>query len=687
MGLSARSHFRLCHASSWEEIWEAGPYYERLSELLEDAQQYAIFSGWQIDSRLPLPHPVRPGLPVEQGTRESLFEKVVRICEAKPGFQFYFLIWDHSYLYVPERELWQGRVWDQVHPRVHFIFDNRHPFGGAHHEKICLFDGEVALCGGIDLCDNRWDGPEHLFFDPRRSLNWREDRHGPYHDLAVQISGPICGELQNHLKLRWDTLSSIPFPSPRRSHSANAGHAVYLSRTLADSPETSSSPRIVREIEFLFRELIGKAQQSIWLEGQYFWSRMITDLLTAKMHAMRGKDFEITLVLAELARAPSFTRKMAAYEMNLLKALQEAAEASGTKLVMGVPYSHPPEPSSRLPARPIYIHSKLMIVDDLYMSVGSANLASRALRIDTEINLTLEARTDAERLHIRRVRDRARAHWGLGQQPQKSGYVHIHAFKPRSIRSPQRTLLPYPRFFDPELPAGYLFKKRLRSLLKRNPRTLPALLLGTAWILAAKAMIEVAGPPSQIYAAILAGAWFLPVPPLPVAILASLQLGPGAGTRLLVGSMWISSLIGYLGARSFPNEFSRLLARSLGARRAHEVDIQVRRRLGARTFSSLIGLLADPRIEFRSKTTYQGICFVPLPWFALGSGLVWPAAGALIVRIGAIAIPHSWRTWIQEHPKEALGVTFGAMAIATLFHLGLGILHGKESSDAARTQT
>src|SRR4051812_43094153 len=102
--LSTRSYHLISHASSWEEIWEAGPYYERLSELIEDAKHHAVIAGWQIDSRLPMPRPSRPGAPIPPGTRETLRQKILRTCANKPQFQFFFLMWDHSYLYVPERE-------------------------------------------------------------------------------------------------------------------------------------------------------------------------------------------------------------------------------------------------------------------------------------------------------------------------------------------------------------------------------------------------------------------------------------------------------------------------------------------------------------------------------------------------------------------------------------------------------
>ena len=244
--LSPRAYGQYLTSGSWEEIWEAGPYYDRISELLEDATQYAIFVGWQIDSRLRLKIPARG----QDGTLnlssgfETLREKVLRLCECKPHFHFYFLLWDHAYIYVLEREFWQTRLWEDLHSRVHFVFDNRHPLGASHHEKICIIDGRVALCGGIDLCDERWDCPQHLYSDPRRSLKGRSEHHGPYHDLAVQVSGAVCRELQKHVGRRWRALSTIPFPQVGHfmQKDCGEGHWVYLSRTFASINENSSPP-------------------------------------------------------------------------------------------------------------------------------------------------------------------------------------------------------------------------------------------------------------------------------------------------------------------------------------------------------------------------------------------------------------------------------------------------------------
>jgi phosphatidylserine/phosphatidylglycerophosphate/cardiolipin synthase-like enzyme len=648
--LSPRSYQCLTAASSWEEIWEAGPYYDQLSELLEDAQRYAIISGWQIDSRLPMQGP--------RG-RETLQQKILRICYEKPAFQFYILMWDHAYFYAAERELWQGRVWDLRHPRVHFIFDNRHPLGGAHHEKTVILDGTVALTGGIDLCDERWDTPQHRYFDLRRSLSGTEDPHGPYHDLSVKLTGPICRILHKNLALRWQALSSIslpppaPLPAGQKYEPGPGDQALYVSRTTVD---VDASVKMVREIEFLFRDLVRLAERRIVIEGQYFWSQKITDILTGKMRAMRGKPFELVIILAELAACQSLTSKMALYENLLLERLYFAAEQSGTKLTMGMPYVHA-EPAAE--PRAIYVHSKLLLIDDRFFCTGSANLNSRGMRIDTEVNLTFEARTPAQRARLRRLRREILGHWGLDRaKPQ--GPIRVHPFIP-SARTHQNEVrrYPYARLFDPLLPWGYAAKRRVLQISRRKPLIIAAGLAGLT-IMATFAVLLLSSAPtgwSWFYAALLASSWLFPVPFFFTALVASLHLGGHAGAPLAVWALWISSLLGYLAGRTFPSFAKLLLGPSLPA---------VHNCLGRRTFQSLIGKLADPRSSFRTKVLAQGLYFMPLPWFLLSMGLLMPSACWTCLRWSDHAVPRTLVFALRGNPAATAALILFWTAISGL---------------------
>lgn len=628
--LSRRAYWVSSEAYSWEEIWEAGTYYERLAELLEDARHSVVFVGWQVDSRLPLRRPMRPG--IQKGGRETLKNKMLRLCREKPEFQAYFLMWDHAYFYSIERETLQGRVWDNIHPRIHFVFDNRHPFGASHHEKLVIIDGKVAFCGGIDICDERWDTPHHLYVDPRRSLHWQEEAHGPYHDAAVQVTGPVCRQMLEHVERRWTTLTSIPFPSSKElakaeKGRAGGGHRVYISRTIASVDAGERGVPLIREIEFLFLDLIRRARRRILIENQYYWSERINDRLILKMEEMAGQDFEIILILADMAKVDSPTKHMAVHELKLLKKLKEAAKRHRIRLHAVCPLALSPDEPHRQ-VKPVYIHSKLMIVDDLFFTIGSANIADRALRVDTELNLTLEARTVQERQHIRKISELILKHWNFDRTADE--HIQLREFSPaeeiQDLRRkwPWAAEFPFVRFFDPQMPWLYFLKRRYRILEKtRYPLTLLIGLFLTLTV--STASLAVAGflwmPEDlahsiQTYIVMLSFIWLIPVPFLFLTLFAVLDHGAASAAVGSVSALWCAATAGYLLTRMFPTSTSRYYRKTSTRRPA---------RLRLRRFPYLLAILLDPRVSMRAKIAYQGLNTIYLPWFALGTLVLLPS--------------------------------------------------------------
>lgn len=643
-GLTPRAYSKVLSADSWEEIWEAGPYFDRVSKLLEEAKSFVVLVGWQIDSRLRLKRPA--------GESETLREKLIRLCIEKPDLQIFLLFWDHAYLYVLERESWQGRIWDSVHPRIHFIFDNRHPLGGSHHEKIGIFDGLIALVGGIDLCDERWDEPCHLYCDPRRSLDGREEHHGPYHDMAIQVTGSVCAEIQAHVARRWKSISTIPFPDsfPALPALSRAGHRVYLSRTVAKMESKFVGPSMIREIEFLFRDLIGTARSRLILEGQYFWSKRINDMLISKVLAMKGERFEVILILADLREVKSYSRQMMVYELGLLSALRGAANYAGVTLTVGCPsvWSHcvglPPPP------KPVYIHSKILIVDDRYLGIGSANYATRALRIDSELQLTLEARSQSERLHIQSFAEKLLDHWNV-RGDRSAGIpsgIRLAAVFPE-IRldhlpdSLNRTrFFPWYRFFDPETPWFFRLKVRLNRLSRRYSVLgwFGGLSSGTAAILSfiggglTWEQVEI-----SVYVFTLTSVWFFPISFSWVVVLFLIQLGGFLGSEGVAGivvlTFWTAAFCGYAWMRAFPEP-------------ACAIDREFKP-VGRRDFGELLRFILNPFISVRSKIYYQGLYCTPLPWFFLGTILFQASLIYSAVRWGGAIL-------LEKMPEQFLGL-------------------------------
>jgi hypothetical protein len=149
-----------------------------------------------------------------------------------------------------------------------------------------------------------------------------------------------------------------------------------------------------------------------------------------------------------------------------------------------------------------------------------------------------------------------------------------------------------------------------------------------------------------VYASILSSAWLLPVPFISIALLAFLQLSPALASPIVAFSIWIASLCGYSLARMFPTAAARYYNRIS----PHWLP----KKMGQRRFEALISILADPRIDLRSKIAYQGLSSVPLPWFAFATWIVLPAVLVLGCRGITALAPTLLLASLQDHPASWL---------------------------------
>jgi phosphatidylserine/phosphatidylglycerophosphate/cardiolipin synthase-like enzyme len=189
------------------------------------------------------------------------------------------------------------------------------------------------------------------------------------------------------------TMPTFPPPSIRLP----AG-PVALSET---RPRTAADPHDHLEIRQLYRDAIAASEHMIYLENQYLSSQMFFECLVARMREAGRHRLEIVMVLPK--QLPSWVEAaaMGPPRISMLRALREVAKETGHEL--GVYYSaagheHGKEVS-------VVIHSKVLIVDDRFLSVGSANTNNRSMGLDTELNVSWEtAARDQLRRAIRRVR-------------------------------------------------------------------------------------------------------------------------------------------------------------------------------------------------------------------------------------------------------------------------------------------
>ena len=400
-----RNAFALATAEQSGLLIDARNYYRAVYHALEQAQHYAIVSGWQFESGVRLLR----GRDAETATRPvKLLEFLSALCDEQPELTIYVLAWDFSFVYAQERESQQREKFTAAHPRIRFEWDAHPSAGGSHHQKFVVVDGTVGFLGGIDLCDARWDDCRHLAEDPER-VNVVGDPCKPYHDVQACFTGAVVCSLVDVFRDRWQraTGEHLPLPAPdgasqarydlrRLSHDSAqpivASHAA-LSRTQVDD---RAQPERIGEILALFAAAIATAQHSIYVETQYFTSRTIAELLIERM---RNEDLpKLDIVVFMPHGADTAMEKMALEDTQdgVLTAVNDTARAMGHGLQLLYPASHD-DAGGEIAT---FIHSKILSIDDRLLIVGSPNFTERSMALDSEIAVSWECTTEDDPLDM-----------------------------------------------------------------------------------------------------------------------------------------------------------------------------------------------------------------------------------------------------------------------------------------------
>lgn len=249
----------------------------------------------------------------------------------------------------------------------------------CHHEKIVIVDGETAFVGGMDLTaiqGDRHDSSEH---PPDRPLGW--------HDLAVRLRGPVVADVADHFARRWSEVAGEQLP--RCAPPPQAGpSSAQLVRTVPERTYDFSPRGEFTALDAHLRAL-RSAERLVYLENQFLWSPEITDVLIDKLRTPPHEDFRVVLVLP---RRPSNGADTTRGQLGRLV----AADESGRRLVATTLTSHDHEH-----AVPVYVHAKLGIVDDRWLTVGSANLNEHSLFNDTEVNIVTDDPEVVRRTRLR----------------------------------------------------------------------------------------------------------------------------------------------------------------------------------------------------------------------------------------------------------------------------------------------
>lgn len=354
---------------------DGAAYFRALLESIRHARSCIVLLGWDFDADVRL-DPEDP--------ETELRRLLPALVEQHPELHIHLLIWDVSIVFGPSRATAPllDRDW-HAHPRIHFHYDGRHPSGAAHHEKIVCIDDTLAFAGGIDLTLQRWDTSDH---DPGHSVRVDSsgERHPPVHDLQMAVTGEAAAALAELARIRWTDAGGKPIPAcsgaapiwPASADLWLADVPVGIART---RPRRSDRDDVT-EIAQLNDAALAAARHAVYIEAQYLTAQPVADALVDLLERRDGPE-----VVILVWRETSGWIERYAMGSNRERVLRRLAAAGGERLrVYWLA-------AQRMPECEIKLHAKLMIVDDVFVRIGSSNLNNRSLGFDTECDLAVEA--------------------------------------------------------------------------------------------------------------------------------------------------------------------------------------------------------------------------------------------------------------------------------------------------------
>ncbi len=360
---------------------DAASYYRTFYEAVSRAERSVLIVGWDIHSRLELLRDdERHKFPVVLG------DFLNAVVEERPDLQIHILNWDFSVLYIMERESFPTyRLEWKSHERIHFRMDGQLPFGASHHQKIVVVDDKVAFTGGLDLAIHRWDTSAHRPEDERRK-DPKGEHFTPYHDVQMMVEGPAAKALGDLIRSRWKRSAGKKIPEPETDPEITPwpenmspdiqNHHVAISRSYAEWRDYPA----VHEVKRLHLDALAAAEKLVYIENQYLTSASISDALAESLSRKEGP--QIIMVLPKQSSGWMEQSTMDVLRSRLLTKLRNSDAFS--RLHVYYPAVLNDQEIK------VHVHAKVMIVDDIFVKVGSSNLSNRSMGLDSECDLAME---------------------------------------------------------------------------------------------------------------------------------------------------------------------------------------------------------------------------------------------------------------------------------------------------------
>lgn len=359
---------------------DGAAYFADLVEQLATAHQRVTIAAWSCTPLMPLLRGERE--------RESVLAEVLN--RVSQQAEVYLLLWAGApKLFHPETKDVEEvqRILGRRAPLVHCELDRRATFSHDHHQKAVTIDGRVAYVGGMDLTTylgDRWDTQAHPL------------RYGPnWHDVQLRLRGEVVSDVERNFCQRWNAstggeLEPLPTPSP----DPNWNTPAQVIRTVPAGFYPFATDGIFG-IRHAILAAIRQARQYIYLENQYIWAPEVVDALIEAMNRPHDDPFRVVVVLPANAYMGKYDNDQH------VEKLRQADAGRGMFETYSLWAAGPGSGLTGYHYEATYVHAKVCLIDDQWLSIGSANLNSRGLATDTEMCVQSIAPAVARDLRIR----------------------------------------------------------------------------------------------------------------------------------------------------------------------------------------------------------------------------------------------------------------------------------------------
>lgn len=271
----------------------------------------------------------------------------------------------------------------------------------SYHQKFLTIDQRLAFIGGMNLRRVDWDTSRHRVFEPRRMLfgSSASDRQevvdrerlpdtGPRKDYMVRIEGPSAIDAESVFHERWDFLrrTNARFSPDSSAYALGQAPAAVSGGVQVQVTATLPQPFDEHAIAETWFNAVAQAREYIYIEDQYFRMPMMTDAIVRRMQEVPELQLVvITKPISEWADPGcAWTRRVHEeflsrfpdrYSMLQLRSFD-------TQVTWGVD-------ETEAHFVDMDVHSKMFIVDDVFMSVGSANKNNRGIVYEGELNVAV----------------------------------------------------------------------------------------------------------------------------------------------------------------------------------------------------------------------------------------------------------------------------------------------------------